>query len=368
MDPFEHHLPTQVLFGENTLSRVGDVLLDDHERIVIVTDPQVAAQTPAIEYVRQTLGERLVSVIEDTEENPGIESGERGAEVARAASANLILGVGGGSCLDAAKGIALLATGARALTDILDGAPFEGDPLPTICIPTTSGTGSEVTPYAVFTDRARGLKRGYANEKLFPIAAIVDPALTYSMPGELVVNTGMDVITHAIEAFLSTDATPPSDVLALEALEIAVAELGAAREADHAAMQRMAHASTVAGMAIARAGTILLHIMAYPLTVLHQVPHGRANAVLLPAFLEFMERKSTRPERVAKVIELFGRHGLTPAAFVSEQGIDARLSKCGVEEDELLGYAQQTIVKDDVRITPAPVGVEDIAKLYRAAF
>lgn len=367
MDPFEHHLPTRVVFGENTLMRVGDFLSPSHDRIVIVTDRQVAAQTPAIRILRQALGDRVVAAIEDTEENPGIDSVERGAQTARVGSANLILGVGGGSCLDAAKGVALLASGRRRLTDILGGAHPEHDPLPTICIPTTSGTGSEVTPYAVFTDRASRLKRGYANEKLFPIAAIVDPVLTYSMPSELIVNTGMDVVTHAIEAFLSKDATPLSDVLALQALEIAAGELDPAREGNRAAMQRMAYASTVAGMAIARAGTILLHIMAYPLTVHHGVPHGRANAILMPAFLDFMERRSTQPERLRIVLELFDRNGMTPEQFVQSHGIEARLSACGVDEDELGGFAQQTIVKDDVRITPAAVSADEILEIYRAA-
>jgi len=235
-----------------------------------------------------------------------------------------------------------------------------------MAVPTTSGTGSEVTPYAVFTDPDSGNKRGYAHDGLFPAVAVVDPELTYSMPAAVVVNTGLDVVTHAAEAFLSTLASPLSDAAAAAALDIALADLAGAAGKDTRAMDRMAAASVLAGIAIAHGGTILPHIMGYPLTVDHGVAHGRACAVLLGPVLEFLIRNSATPERARAIAARFEPHGGV-AGFLTRLGVPLKLSDYGVQRSEIDLFVRKTIIKSDIKITPAEVTESTLAEIYLAA-
>jgi alcohol dehydrogenase class IV len=334
--------------------------------ILVVTD-KTAGQASGVLDALSLLKGRDLRVFDDVKENPSFECLEAGKRAALEHRADLIIGAGGGSPMDAAKGIAVLATNSGDMRDYMKGRALEHDPLPIACLPTTSGTGSEVTPYAVFTDLESRNKGGFAHPKIYPQLALVDPELTYSMPERLAVNTGIDVLTHALESYLSTEATPLTDTLALHVVRTVLNRLGAAARKEKEAMDDLACASLIAGVVIARAGTILLHIAAYPLTVFHGVPHGLANALLLPAFLEFMKRRSSVQDKVAVLDAAFEEAGgLTE--FMTGLGVRMGLSQYGVEESEFGLFAAKTIVKGDVRITPAPVTEEEIRAMYRASF
>ncbi len=366
MDNFRFHIPTKIIYGGGEIQKFHDHLSPAHRRILIVTDKGVATKSGAMDRLRPQLQDRAVFVFDDVEENPSLGLVERGGQFARDRQIDLVVGLGGGSSMDAAKGIALLATNEGRMIDYMQGKQFANDLLPIVCIPTSSGTGSEVTPYAVFTDPDLHTKGGYTHDKLFPIFSIIDPELTYSMPEPVVVNTGLDVLTHAIEAYLSTESFALNDLLALHAVEIVIDNLEQACQKDKPAMNNMAYASTLGGMVIANAGTILLHIMAYPLTVFHDVPHGKANAILLPAFMAFMEERSHIPAKVRRLIEMFDQMGGIEE-FIHNLGISTRLADYGVEEAELDTFVQKTIVKDDIKITPAAISATDILTIYRNA-
>jgi alcohol dehydrogenase class IV len=243
---------------------------------------------------------------------------------------------------------------------------LEADPLPIVCIPTTSGTGSEVTPYAVFTDTKKQTKGALSHPGIFPQLALIDPGLAYAMPPPLVVATGLDALTHAVEAFLSTETFPMNDLVALTAIQTVLSSLPAAATHDHEAMRAMSYAAMLGGIAITHASTILPHVMGYPLTVFHKVPHGLAGAVLLPEFLRFLRTHSSVPLRVERLERLFAPYGGV-VGYLEGLGVSCRLSSYGVSEEEIATFVRKVTVKGDVKITPATVTEEAIAAIYRAS-
>ena len=366
MTPFDFHLPTRILFGRGRVSRLRESIPSGPGRILIVTDRTIAAKTSALDAVQVGLKDFEFAVFKDVEENPSFETVEAGSRIARDFGARLVLGLGGGSPLDAAKGIAVAAANPSPLRNYVEGAPLDRDPLPLICLPTTSGTGSEVTPYAVFTDREGKNKTGCAHPRLFPSVALIDPELSYSMPPRVAIDTGLDVLAHAAEAFLSTLSFPLTDIIARQAIETVLAHLENAAAKIPEAMDEMSYAAMLAGAAIAHAGTILPHIMGYPLTVFHGVPHGRASAVMLVHVLTALRSDKTRPEKFRALEDLFApRGGLE--AFLRGLGVPIRLSAYGVEEGEIPLYAGKTIVKGDIKITPAALTEDRLVAIYRSA-
>ena len=363
MIPFTFFVPTRISFGRGRIGRLADFVGSEYSRVLIVTEQNVAEKSGAVDAALSCLRGKDVTVFQDVEENPSFATLEKGRRMARKANARMILGIGGGSPMDAAKGIAVLATNGGTMSEYMAGRALEADPLPVICIPTTSGTGSEATPYAVFTDTEGKTKGGYAHDKIFPRVSIVDPELTYSMPEAVVVNTGLDALTHSIEAYLSMLASPMNDLFALESIRLVLEHLPRAAERDRGAMDAMAYASMLGGIAITHASTILLHIMGYPLTVFHGLPHGRANAALLPAFLDFMREASEVGDRVRNLDALFEPHG-GAGAYVRSLGVSTRLAEYGVTEEQLGRFADKVIIKGDVKITPAVLTREIIAGIY----
>jgi alcohol dehydrogenase class IV len=363
---FDFHLPTKILFGRGRVRDLGSHLPAEARRVLVVTDRGVATRTPALAAVRRALEGREVRVFDGVEENPSLATVEAGTREARDFGARLVVGLGGGSPMDAAKGVALAAAHSGDFRGLLAGGEPSSPALPVIAIPTTSGTGSEVTPYAVFTDHQAGNKIGYGHPSIFPAVAIVDPDLSAGMPGPVALNTGLDVLAHAVEAYLSTIASPLSDTLALQAAETVLLHLAPAVRKVPESIDRMAYAAMLAGVAITHGSTILPHIMGYPLTVFHGVPHGRASAVLLAPVLDFLRHAGRVPDRIRTIDGLFGPYGGI-TAFLSGLGVPAKLSEYGVREDELPAFARKTIVKGDVRITPAEVTVEGLEAIYRTA-
>ena len=366
LEPFNFFLPTKLIFGRKKIRELNSVLPAGLDRILVVTDRNVAARTPALEYCRSQLGGRQFELFQDVRENPDFSNVEDGGRLAKKIRAELVIGIGGGSVMDAAKGIALLAVNHLDLRRVLKGESPLNPALPVICIPTTSGSGSETTPYAVFTDLDAQTKIGYANPMLFPAASILDPELTYSMPEALVVSSGLDALTHAVESYLSTTGFFLNDILALHVVETVVANLETASRKNVDAMDLMAYSAMLGGIVITHGGTILPHIMGYCLTLYHGVPHGMACAAMLPAVLDFLRERSPQKDKLAKLDELFASVGGT-RTFIECLGVSTRLASYGVHAGELENFVQKVIVKSDIQITPAPVSGTDILAIFQSA-
>ncbi len=363
MKDFNFHLPAEIVYGCGRVMELKQLISKDIQSILIVTDRNVFEKSGVKAPVLNQLKDRSVNLFDEVEENPSFETIRKGTKIARDNNVQLILGIGGGSPIDAAKGIAAFTTNKGNIKEYIEGKALTFDPIPIISIPTTSGTGTEVTPYAIFTDIDNGKKMCLSNPKIFPSVSIIDPELTYSMPEHIIVNTGIDALTHAIESYLSTITFPLNDQFAISAIKIVLENLNLASKKDKEAMNKMAYASMLAGITIAHASTILLHIMGYPLTIFHGIPHGKANGILLPAFFDFIKKRSYSQNKIGVLESMFEEFGGV-GNFINELNIDAKLSSYGIRKEEFGKFAQDTIVKDDIKITPADITKEDIIGIY----
>ncbi len=221
--------------------------------------------------------------------DPPYEVAASAALVAKETKARVLIGIGGGSPIDIAKVASILAVNPEPVSAFfgIDLVPKAG--LKTILIPTTAGTGSEVTPIAILSDHHEKLKKGIVSPYLFPACAILDPELTLGLPPAVTAATGMDALIHAVEAYTSKNATPLTDMLACEAMGLIFANLRTAyaNGADLAAREAMMRGSMLAGMAFANAGVTAVHAFAYPIGAEFHIPHGVANSIMLTPVMEF---------------------------------------------------------------------------------
>lgn len=230
-----------------------------------------------------------VSVFGKVPPEPPLETIHECLQLAREAGCDLIIGLGGGSAMDVAKVISVLLTNQKSLDQMIGVNLVEKRGIPKILIPTTAGTGSEVTPIVILTDQSENLKKGVVSDFLFPETAILDPELTVSLPPGATAASGMDALIHAVEAYTSLNATPMTDHLALRAIELVVGNIRSAwaNGSNLEARMNMLEGSLLAGQAFANAGVTAVHAFAYPLGGEFHVAHGVANTVMLCAVLRY---------------------------------------------------------------------------------
>ncbi len=306
---FGFHLPTRVEVGCGNRRRVGELAraLDCGRRALVVTDPGIL-NTGIVSDVTSSLSGQGFSldVFSDIHPNPRDVDCQAGGQAAREMSADLIIAVGGGSVIDAAKAIALLNTHPGNIADYAGRGTARGPVTPLVAVPTTAGTGSEVTRSSVITDSKRKIKFTVKDLLLAPALAVVDPETTYGLPPALTASTGMDALVHAIEAYTCRVAQPLSDAMALRAMGLIWAALPAAVEngGDMRARFDMMVGSLMAGIAFSHADVGAVHCMAESLGGLYDTPHGIANSIFLPPVTAF--NAETSPERHARAATACG--------------------------------------------------------------
>jgi alcohol dehydrogenase class IV len=386
---FPFRVPASQLFGAGAVEQVGEEAKRlGARRALVITDPGVARAGIAGR-VRDLLEAAGIAtgLYDQVEPEPSVASVERAvAAFQRGAPGgdgyDLLVGVGGGSAMDTAKGVSLRSANPGPLQQYfgVELVPRRG--LPMIQVPTTAGTGAEMTPNAIFDDTERKLKAGIVSTHLFASAAIVDPDLTLGVPPAVTAASGLDALTHAMESYVAVKATPHTDLYALEATRLIGANLRAAvaRGSDRAARYGQMLGSFFAGIAITNAGTGLCHAMAYPLGSAYHVPHGIANALLLPAVLEY-NLPADLP-KFARLAEALGEPvaGLSARAaaeravaavraLARDVGLPAGLHEVGVPEHALEGFVDGALSAARlIDNNPRRPTREAVLAIYRASY
>jgi alcohol dehydrogenase class IV len=394
------HSAGQIVFGRGAVNQVGQLAQRlKLRRVLIVTDGRLVA-AGLDRAVRDPLESAGVTVetFEGGQPEPSLDLAEQCAEAARRFAPDGLVGLGGGSNMDLAKIVAALLAHGGFLQDYVGEDRVPGPVLPLMCVPTTSGTGSEVTAASVLTDAANQIKVGVLSNFMRPKVAIVDPLLTVSCPAKVTADSGIDALTHAIEAYTAIDNEefplpegersvyqgrhPLGDCLAEKAIELIGRHLATAVREPHdlAAREGMALAATTAGLAFSNVGVALVHAMEYPVGGAVHCSHGAGNGLLLPFVMRY--NLPARLERFARVAELLGEKttGLSceQAAeraigaverLKAEIGIPARLRDLGVTPEQLPRFAEKAFaIKRILRVNPRVPTVADVEEVYRAAY
>lgn len=370
--------PTEVVYGLGAVASVGDITARySRDRLFLLSDPGVVA-AGLLDRVADRLRTAGLSwqLFAEIEANPSVETVERAFAAYRAAEAEAILVVGGGSSMDVAKAVGILATNGGRITDY-EGAERVGTPVPPIIgIPTTAGTASEVTVFCVITDRARKFKFSCRSAKLAMRQAIMDPELTVSMPPALTAAVGMDTLTHAIESYVSRLAYPLTEALSLGAIELVHQHLERAvhEGGNIAARGGMLMACWMAGLAFTQARLGNVHAMAHPVGGHFDVPHGVANAIILPTVMDY--NASTDPARFAAIAERLGHRGsgkvaqdaaaaVTLVRQLAERiGIPGSLGAVNVPRAGIPVLAADAMQSGNIATNPRPTTYEDMLGLF----
>lgn len=382
--------PRELIFGSGQRKALGLVAARLGCRALIVTDARMAADDDFLAMVADLHLSGLSTRVESgTLPDVPVDTATAAAEAAKDFAPDFVIGIGGGSCLDMAKCVALLLTHGGTPQAYYGELKVPGPILPLIAVPTTAGTGSEVTPVAVLSDPDRSLKVGISSPYLIPVAAICDPELTLTCPAQLTAYAGADALTHALEAFTATRRRPTatltqdrvfigknaiSDQFALTAIALLWQGLEAACRdgADREARSKVMQGATFAGLAFGVAGTAAAHAIQYPLGALTHTAHGAGVACLMPWVMHW-----NRPVIGSELVEIAAAIGLGSAddvipaisALFARIGIPPTLKALGLAEDRLDWVAEQSCgIERLIQNNPRPIDRPGMTRLLQAAF
>ena len=383
--------PRQTLFGRGALAALAPVAARIGRRILVCSDAAILAQ-PRVESALRTLeGQSDACIVFDgVEQELPLSTIDRCIELAQAEEIDVVIGLGGGSCLDAAKLTALRLSHPGQLEQYYGEGTVPGSILPVVAVPTTAGTGSEVSPVAVVGDPGRRLKVGVSSPELIPRAAICDPELTLSCPPRVTAFSGIDALAHAVEAFTARErprewAAHPGEVFqgktvftdrfALEAIRcIGLAlERAVTHGDDLDAREQMLYGSLCAGIAFGNAGTAGAHALQYPIGAATSTPHGLGVGLLLPYVLRYT-RDACRPEleEVARALDVEPSADaaiVEIARLAAAVGVPRTLAEIGVAEEDLPQLATQAAtVTRLVANSPRPLDVEGLLSILGEAW
>jgi len=354
---FSVYQPTRVVFGDGTVSELGlECKRLGIERAIIVTDRVMRERTDVVARVEKALGPRLGGVYDGVIPDTGVEVIDDGARLAKERGCDGLVSVGGGSAIDTAKGMAIVMTEGGSIRDHQGASRLSRRQTPHIAVPTTAGTGSEVSLYIVVKDARAHEKMHFMDDRIIPDAAILDPSVTLAMPAQLTAATGMDALTHAIEAYTSVNKNPVADGLALQAIKLIARFVPAAvaTPSDKIARGQMLIAANIAGLAFNSTGVGLVHAMAHVVGARHGVHHGTANAICLPHVIRFnADELGSCYRDVAEALgvdardlgdEMAGEAAAQAVAQLNTRiGLPPRLRDVGVPEGDLDACAEGSL-------------------------
>ncbi len=347
---------------------------------IIVTDPGLVS-TGIIDRLEQILDKGGMPFVrfDKVEADPPYELVNEVVDLVTSNGVDCVIGIGGGSSLDIAKVVSVMVTNPGSVEDYFGIDLLKKAGIPLVLIPTTAGTGSEVTPIVILSDHHEKLKKGVVSSFLFPDCALLDPELTIGLPPAVTAATGMDALIHAMEAYTSINANATTDMLAVQAMDLIINNIRTAyaNGGDIAAREKMLEGSMLAGMAFANAGVTAVHAFAYPIGAEFHIPHGIANTIMLTPVMEF--NLIGNLEKFADIARIFGEDnpgisvrklaGLGVAAvrqLAEDLNVPQHLSAYGVKEEDI-----QTLAEGVMKVTrllannPRIMRVEDAEAIYR---
>lgn len=376
--------PNKVILGNGTVAQAGEEAGKlGAKKALIVTDAGVV-KAGLVQGLEESLKAQKIKfgIYSQVKAEPEARIVDECVKAVCADGYDIIIGIGGGSSLDVAKGAAIMATNEGKIVDYsgTDLIPLRG--LPKILIPTTAGTGSEVTRAIIITDDSDNSKKAVFSDFALPDVAIIDPLLTLSMPLVVTADTGIDALVHAVETYVSVKATPFSDVLAIEAINLIAENLPVAyvRGDNIEARFNMSLAATLAGMAFTSGGLGAVHALAYPLDTEFHLSHGRSNAVMLPYVVDYNKIGSL--SKYADIAEVMGEdmeglseyeaaESLVSCLFrlIEDVAIPTRLSDYGVSRDDIPRLVAGGMKQKRLFVpNPRNLTEEDVNNIYESAF
>lgn len=374
---FDWQPRTRLIFGPDTLTRVGEVARElGGQRALLVTDPGLVAAghvARATGYI-ESAG-LAVEVYEGVQENPTTRDVAQCLAAAQRAKVDVLIGLGGGSAMDTAKGCNFLLTNGGEMKDYWGVGKATRPMLPLVAIPTTAGTGSECQSAALIADEVTHQKMACLDPKAAARVAILDPVLTLSQPPRVTACTGVDAIAHALETAVTKKRNALSAVFAREAFRLGLTSLPRVLERPHdlEARARMQLGAAFAGTAIENSMLGAAHSAANPLTAHHGVVHGQAVALMLPGVIGF---NAAEPEvraiyaELAASVGLAGVEGLVArfTEILEQAGLRARLAGLGVPQEGVAGLAEEAARQWTANFNPRAIGADDFARLYEEAW
>lgn len=375
------HFPAKLIIGSGTLQKLPEEIISKgYKKLLLVTI------SPLLSTLQSTLDELQNASVEvhiDTSivQEPSFSDFEKLMQKIAPLNPDVVVGIGGGSVLDVAKLIAAQLENEQTLRDYVGIGLLKGRKKGLICLPATSGTGSEASPNAILVDDSDGQKKGIISPFLVPDVVIVDPVLTHSVPPSITAATGIDALTHCLEAYTNKFAHPLIDLYAYEGMRLIAANIVQAVQngSDEKARTQVALGSLYGGICLGPVNTAAVHALSYPLGSLYHLPHGLSNALLLPYVMEFSLEAS--PCRYAAVAVALGcerenddiataRKGVQKInELIRQCGLPLRLREVGVKEETIAQMAEAAMkVQRLLRNNPRRVTLDDAIHIYKQAY
>ena len=381
MKDFRFSVPQDITFGEGSLAKLPEILKKQGAAKALLVSDRGLEKLGVVEKVKRIAEEAGITVAEflDVEPNPSVHTVDSTVQAYQESGAESIIALGGGSPMDVAKAVGVLAKYGGSITEYEGAHKIPGPIVPITAIPTTAGTGSEVTAFSVITDTERSYKLTVFSYELIPASAILDPELIMTVPASVAASCGVDALIHAWEAYTSRDASPFSDAVAEKAMELIGGNLRrfVADRTDREAAGAMMAGSMFAGLAFAWARLGNIHAMSHPVSAFFHVPHGVANSILLPVIVEYnaladkgrYEKIYNYISRDRKPVKNFVPEMLVREAqnLLRELGIPEHLAEVGVTEEKIPAMAADAMKSGNILANPRQSTQKDIEMLYKKA-
>lgn len=372
--------PTEITYGPNSLKEVKNIIdKQGFKNALIVTDPGIS-KTGLTDKLIKHVKHINYDIYYECKPNPTVKNCNDALEKLKAINADVVIAIGGGSSIDVAKAVALLATNGGKIESYEGIDTFENGLLPLIAIPTTAGTASEVTSFTVITDEEREYKFTIGGVKISPKWAVVDPVLTLTLPPSVTAATGLDALVHAIESYTSKMANPITKALAREAIRKISRNLRQAVYNGDTLKYReeMLMGSLLAGLAFNNTRLGNCHALSHPISAIYGVPHGVANAVLIPHVMEF--NMKAVPELFADIALDMGENleGLTMMEkaqkavdsvrrLAKDVGIPETFESFGIDEQNIKKMTEDALLSGNIKVNPRITTYDDVVELYKKA-